>query len=128
MPAGRVRTATAAREEIDDVAGGTRFSSSIADLLLPTSPRRRQASVSDNFLYSFDTTDSPGRPVTLEVFVKTNGRDTERLIEAEYEVLDGNGDALTGRRARRNLRQGASLGDSPVMEPAAVEDEGFELI
>jgi hypothetical protein len=84
-------------------------------------------------LYSFDRTDTPGRPLTLEVFVKnTSGRDTEKLVEREYEVLDGNGDAVRGRRARAVLRRGGSkerdaAGGGEVEEMREVEG-GFELI
>lgn len=91
-----------------------------------SSPVERRASGSDNFLYSFDRTETPGKPLSLEVFLKTNPRETEKLVEKEYEILDGNGEALKGRKARRDLRR-----QSPhaiVEEPGTIEDEGFELI
>ncbi|KAK3292341.1 uncharacterized protein B0H64DRAFT_445280 [Chaetomium fimeti] len=79
-------------------------------------------------LYSFDRADTPGRPLTLEVFVKnTAGRDTERLVEREYEVLDGNGDAVSGRRARAVLRRGASKErDAAAAAAAAADGDGVE--
>ena len=81
---------------------------------------------SDNVLYSFDRADTPGRPLTLDVFVKTTGRETERLVEREYEVLDENGQSLKGRNARRVLRRGGtSDGD---IDKGGLEDDGFELI
>lgn len=83
-------------------------------------------SVTDGFLYSFDRTDTPGQPLSLDVFVKTNTKETEKFVEKEYEILDYNGDALTGRKARRNLRR-QNQGPS-AEEPAIIEDDGFELI
>lgn len=115
-----------AQKEINDTA----ISRSLADLSLPTSPiARRGLSTSDNILYSFDRTDTPGHPVTLDIFVKTTGRDTERLIEKEYEVINANGEALSGKKARRDLRKmhtdpGTALG----LDDAIIEDEGFELV
>ncbi|KAJ4300422.1 hypothetical protein N0V88_003097 [Collariella sp. IMI 366227] len=60
--------------------------------------------VSDPFLYSFDRRESPGGPLTLEVFVVQNGGkgrmkkgEAERLVEREYEVVDGrSGEAVRG--------------------------------
>jgi hypothetical protein len=97
-----------------------------------TSPSLRRALTasaiaSDPFVYSFDRADSPGRALTLEVFVKnTGGRETERLVEREYEVLDGNGEPVRGRRARAFLRKEGTGGG----EEGGVgrEDEGFELV
>lgn len=82
----------------------------------------------DNVLYSFDRADSPGRPLTLEVFVKKSGRDTEKFVEKEYEILDVNGDALKGRKARRNLRGGAKNGAKSTDEDVEVDEDGFELV
>lgn len=82
----------------------------------------------DNVLYNFDRADSPGRPLTLEVFVKKTGRDTEKLVEKEYEVLDVNGDALKGRKARRNLRGGVRSGAKSTDQEAEVDEDGFELV
>ncbi|KAK4150944.1 hypothetical protein C8A00DRAFT_36443 [Chaetomidium leptoderma] len=87
----------------------------------------------DPFVYSFDRTDSPGRPLTLEVFVKsgTAGRETEKLVEREYEVLDGNGEAVRGRRARAVLRRGGSKERGEVQGGGGEggrEEDGFELV
>lgn len=81
-------------------------------------------SASDNFLYSFDRVESPGGPVTLDLFVKpASPRDTERLVRKEYEVLDANGQPLKGRKAKKDLRRAAL---DPT--PDADEDDGFELV
>ncbi|KAI1852487.1 hypothetical protein JX265_011123 [Neoarthrinium moseri] len=110
-----------AMEELNDPA----ISRSLIDLL-PTPNTRRRLSVVDHVLYSFDQTESPSKPLSLEVFVKTNPKETEKLVEKEYEILDYNGDALTGKKARRNLRsQGLH---SASEEPAIIEDDGFELV
>jgi hypothetical protein len=108
-----------AMEELDDAA----TSRSLVDML-PSPDSRRRLTVSDDYLYSFDRTQSPGKPLSLDIFVKTNPRLTEKLVEKEYEILDTNGDALTGRKARRNLRRQPQ----PFAEPETVEDDGFELI
>lgn len=120
-PFGRMRTQLYAKREITDVT-----SRSFGELP-PTGPLVRRASATDNVLYSFDRADTPGRPLTLDIFVKSpTARDTERLVEKEYEILDTNGEALKGRKARRNLRQAAS--DLGPANDEVVEDEGFELL
>ncbi|KAL2126223.1 hypothetical protein VTI74DRAFT_7098 [Chaetomium olivicolor] len=93
-------------------------------------------STGDPFLYSFDRTDTPGGPLTLEVFVKKGkgrkGGETERLVEREYEVVDGDtGEAVRGRRARALLRREGSKETQEEPEGGGEqegEDEGFELI
>jgi hypothetical protein len=88
----------------------------------------------DNFLYSFDQDSTPGfsrTPLTLENFVKTDDRKTEKFVEKEYEILDANGEALKGRKAkRRGLRApgGAATSGKGEEEDEVVEDEGFELV
>ncbi|KAL2015384.1 hypothetical protein VTK56DRAFT_5554 [Thermocarpiscus australiensis] len=94
-------------------------------------------------LYSFDRAESPGRPLTLDIFVKTTGRETERLVEREYEILDENGEALRGLKAKKVLRGrrkapaegGDGADDRGGAEAAAAaagededEDDGFELV
>ncbi|KAI1074588.1 hypothetical protein F5B20DRAFT_429927 [Whalleya microplaca] len=94
--------------------------------LMPSSSNRRKPSSSDNILYSFDRTESPGKPLSLEVFVKSNPKETEKFVEKEYEILDNNGDALKGRKARQNLRR---KNPTPTAEePDIIEEDGFELI
>ncbi|KAI1135011.1 hypothetical protein F5Y05DRAFT_416635 [Hypoxylon sp. FL0543] len=94
--------------------------------LLPSPQTRRSLSMSDNVFYSFDRAESPYRPLTLDVFVKANPKETEKFVEKEYEILDNNGDALKGRKARRNLRR---KNHAPATEePDIVEDDGFELV
>jgi hypothetical protein len=83
-------------------------------------------SVSDDFMYSFDRKESPGRPLSLEVFVKTNTKETEKFVEKEYEILDYNGDPVKGRKALKNLHRGKMA--PPAEEAELVEDEGFELV
>lgn len=114
-----VRSKVSAQEEVD-VA-----SRSVLDYL--PSPVRRDSSAADHVLYSFDHAESPGRPLTLDIFVKTSGRDTEKLVEKEYEILDANGEAVRGKKARRTLRQGAATGASSNDEPE-VDEDGFELV
>jgi hypothetical protein len=133
LPDARTRTLNHARTEIRDA-------DSASDM--PTSPyaalSRRLSSAStpvtesSSPLFSFDSASTPGhrQPLTLEVFVKTTGRETERLVEREYEVLDGKGDAVRGKKARRVLRRGGSVereGEGVGVE-RGVEDEGFELL
>ncbi|KAH9897284.1 hypothetical protein F4778DRAFT_783376 [Xylariomycetidae sp. FL2044] len=96
--------------------------------LLPSPQGRRKPSVTDNFLYSFDRTDSPGKPLSLDIFVKSNPKETEKFVEKEYEILDNNGDALKGRKARRNLRNVGPKNNAPTAEPEIIEDDGFELL
>lgn len=92
------------------------------------------ATAEDNFLYSFDQDSTPGfsrTPLTLENFVKTDDRKTEKFVEKEYEILDANGEALKGRKAkRRGLRGGAAAAasGSGKEEDEVEEDEGFELV
>lgn len=107
-------------------------SRSLGDSELPPLVRRTSVVAgTDNFLYSFDRTDTtPGMPMALDIFVKApTGRETEKFVEKEYEILDGNGEALKGRKARRELRHtggGGGAGSGGVEE--VVEDEGFELL
>ncbi|PSS02255.1 hypothetical protein BD289DRAFT_255575 [Coniella lustricola] len=122
----RVRSKMSVQDEIEEAASGSR---SILDYL-PGSPQRQLSNPLDQVLYSFDRTDSPGRPLTLEVFVKTTGRETEKFVEKEYEVIDANGDALSGRKARSNLRRGTagSAGGKSAGEEMQIDEDGFELI
>ncbi|KAB5576473.1 hypothetical protein GE09DRAFT_1216169 [Coniochaeta sp. 2T2.1] len=77
----------------------------------------------DPFIYSFDSVVTPGAPLSLDVFVKQpTARDTERLVEKEYEVVDENGLALKGKERKGNLRKTGS-----GVEEARVED-GFEIV
>jgi hypothetical protein len=78
----------------------------------------------DQFTYSFDRLEGPNQPMTLDAFVKPSSRDTERLVQKEYEILDLSGEALKGRKARSDLRK--SVG--PSLAEIAREDDGFELV
>lgn len=120
----RVRHKVSAQEEIDEAASVSR---SVLDYL-PGSPRRQVSNPMDNVLYSFDRTDSPGRPLTLEVFVKTTGREMEKFVEKEYEIVDANGDMLKGRKARRNLRRGTAEGSKSGDNDFEIDEDGFELV
>ena len=93
--------------------------------MLPSHSGRRTSEV-DNILYSFDRSETPGKPLSLDVFVKTNPRETEKLVEKEYEILDGNGEPLRGRKARRDLRRKSP---KPIAEESGtIDDDGFELV
>ncbi|KAK3488106.1 uncharacterized protein B0T23DRAFT_222203 [Neurospora hispaniola] len=101
--------------------------------LLPKNLFSSVTAAEENFLYSFDQDSTPGfsrTPLTLENFVKTDDRKTEKFVEKEYEILDANGEALKGRKAkRRGLRGGAAAGSSQQEDEDRVEeDDGFELI
>ncbi|KAI1336008.1 hypothetical protein F5Y15DRAFT_419225 [Xylariaceae sp. FL0016] len=94
--------------------------------LLPSPYNMRKMSVTDNILYSFDRAETPGKPLSLDIFVKANPKETEKFVEKEYEILDNNGDALKGRKARRNLRRKGAM---PMeQESDIIEDDGFEII
>ncbi|KAI1780171.1 hypothetical protein F4818DRAFT_167987 [Hypoxylon cercidicola] len=122
LPGSYSRAKIDALAELQDPSNVSR---SIHDLL-PSSDTRRKLSVSDNILYSFDRAESPGKPLTLDVFVKANPKETEKFVEKEYEILDNNGDALKGRKARQNLRRKNHTPAS--QESDIIEDEGFELV
>ncbi|KAI1400163.1 hypothetical protein F4819DRAFT_381998 [Hypoxylon fuscum] len=112
-------------EALAELQDSSNVSRSLHDLM--SSPQtRRSLSVSDNILYSFDRTESPGKPLSLDVFVKSNPKETEKFVEKEYEILDYNGDSLKGRKARQNLRRKNHV--PAVEEPDVVEDDGFELV
>lgn len=114
---GLVRSKMSIGEELD---AATR-----ADIPAVAGPISPAAGQQDPFLYSFDRSVTPGRPLTLDVFVKApTQRDTEKLVEREYEVVDENGRALKGQQARRNLRKSAS----DLKAGSAVADDGFELL
>ncbi|KAI1466674.1 uncharacterized protein F4812DRAFT_61421 [Daldinia caldariorum] len=112
-------------DTLQELHDPSNISRSLYDLL-PSPQSRRSSIVSDNVLYSFDRVDSPGRPLTLDAFVKTNPKETEKFVEKEYEILDQNGDALKGRKARQNLRRRNHA--SAAQEPDIIEDDGFELV
>ncbi|KAI4864777.1 hypothetical protein F4820DRAFT_324788 [Hypoxylon rubiginosum] len=122
LPGSYSRAKIDALSELQDPSNVSR---SIHDLL-PSSDNRRNLSISDNIMYSFDRAESPGKPLTLDVFVKTNPKETEKFVEKEYEILDNNGDALKGRKARQNLRRKNHASTS--QEADIIEDDGFELV
>ncbi|EMR62186.1 hypothetical protein MGN70_005753 [Eutypa lata] len=121
IPQSHSRAKCDALTELSDPSNTSR---SIHDMLPSLEERRMNGS--DNVLYSFDRAETPGKPLSLDVFFKTNPRETEKFVEKEYEILDANGEALKGRKARRDLRR-----QSPhaiAEEPGLIEDEGFELV
>jgi len=132
MPPSRLRSKMHCQTEIEAATSSPTIDLPRGMFPAPTTVPPADADV----LYSFDRTDTPGRPLTLEVFVKnTAGRDTEKLVEREYEVLDGNGDAVRGRRARAVLRRGPSKerdaaggGDGGEVEEMREVEGGFELV
>lgn len=92
----------------------------------PLSPDNSTAA---GFLYSFDNTDSPPPVLTLDVFVKPNVRATEKMLEREYEILDTNGHAVKGRKARQMLRRAAAADKATAIPlDEVLEDEGFQLV
>ncbi|KAK1759517.1 hypothetical protein QBC47DRAFT_109409 [Echria macrotheca] len=125
-PVGRVRTQLYAKREITDDATSRSLLGELPPLHGGPPALVRRASATDNVLYSFDRADTPGRPLTLDIFVKApTARDTERFVEKEYEILDANGEAVKGRKARRTLRQAVTdLGSTRDGD----EDDGFELV
>jgi hypothetical protein len=129
QPHHHTRTAISAKEEIAEAADSRSIADMLRDAPLQSSLPGRAAGVMspiDNVMYSFDNSQSPNRPLTLGVFVKeATGRETEKLIEREYEVVDEHGDALKGRKARKNLRKPSA---QVALETDALEDDGFELI
>ncbi|KAI3320138.1 hypothetical protein HD806DRAFT_248121 [Xylariaceae sp. AK1471] len=94
--------------------------------LLPSPHNRRKMSVADDFLYSFDKSESPGKPLSLEIFVKTDTKQTEKFVEKEYEILDYNGDPVKGRRALKDVHRGKIA--PPAEEAEHLEVDGFELV
>lgn len=124
IPDARIRSKLHAQTEIRD-----------ADPDVPSTPSASLAALDSPSLsqvyFSFDRSDSPDRPVTLEMFVTKSGKkktgglvsETERLVEREYEVVDGKGEAVRGRRARGVLRREGSK-----EREEGKEDEGFELV
>lgn len=118
-PQKRHQAAARARDEILD----TGMSRSLLGLDAPVG--QRKLSLSESFTYSFDRTESPGRPQSLAVYVRpATERDTERLVQREYEVLDTLGQPLRGKKAKMSLRKQ----DSTAETIYTTEDEGFELI
>ncbi|KAK4193897.1 hypothetical protein QBC35DRAFT_446235 [Podospora australis] len=119
-PDAQIRTKQHTRSEMADL--------SLSDLPLPSpSWVAVPTSASDNVLYSFDRKDTPdSKPLTLDVFVKEPNvaKETEKLVAKEYEVLDGNGESVKGKKARRVLN--SNWKDD--REEYVVEEDGFELI
>ncbi|OAA68428.1 hypothetical protein SPI_00623 [Niveomyces insectorum RCEF 264] len=136
LPAGRVRRHVNARDEIADAAR------SLGDLSSSVHHHQQQqqqrslpgplSADAANVLYSFDNTDSPPPVLPLDAFLKPNVRATEKLVEKEYEVLDDNGEAIKGRRARQVLRKAAAT--AAVATPSAqpfvelLDEDEFELV
>lgn len=95
----------------------------------PVAPLIRRQSITDNFLYSFDRRDTPGQPMALDIFVKaTTGRDMEKFVAKEYEILDTDGATLKGRKARHVLRHGHADPSPHAPMPTAEDDDGFEIV
>ncbi|KAJ8118981.1 hypothetical protein ONZ43_g3886 [Nemania bipapillata] len=113
---------TSALIEVQDPANMSR---SLRDLL-PSPHTQRKQSVSEDFMYSFDQREGPGKPLSLDIFVKTNTKATEKFVEKEYEILDYNGEAVKGRKALKDVHRGKIA--PPAKEAELVEDEGFELV
>jgi hypothetical protein len=115
LPAGRMRAAAQAKEEMQDAFSAQ----SLVDLLLTGQPTPVAATGSETPA-SASTSDLPVMSMPLEYFVKATGREIEKLVEKEYAILDENGQLLKGRKARHNLRHGTNQ--------KLQVDEGFELL
>ncbi|KAI1332384.1 hypothetical protein F5Y16DRAFT_176521 [Xylariaceae sp. FL0255] len=121
MPISHWRTKVSNIVELQE---SSNLSNSLLELL--PSPAQQNLAQSEDFLYNFDRSESPGKPLSLDVYIKPNAKETEKFVEKEYEILDNNGEAVKGRKARMNLRHGKSL--PAAEEPKIVEEEGFELV
>ncbi|KAK6819691.1 hypothetical protein PG995_011086 [Apiospora arundinis] len=127
MPRSHSRAKVDPMEELNDPS----LTRSLIDMLPPPAGRgetKTKTNIADQILYSFDRTDSPGRPLSLDAFVKSDVKGTEKLVEREYEVLDINGDALKGRKARRILRHPSPKQRAANSESAVEDVDGFELV
>lgn len=117
-PDAQIRSKQHTRMEMADL--------SLSDLPLPSPSWVEVPTAADNILYSFDRKDTPdSRPLTLDVFVKEPdaAKETEKLVAKEYEVLDGNGESVKGKKAKKVLNTGKT-----DLEERIVEDDGFELV
>ncbi|KAI9167277.1 hypothetical protein HJFPF1_03403 [Paramyrothecium foliicola] len=114
LPAGRMRTAANAKHEVQDASN----SHSLVYLL----PNPRQTFVRTESSQPHENQEGlPDMLLPLSLFIKTSGRETERLVEKEYEILDDSGQLLKGRKARYNLRHGNDHNSKQ-------DDDGFELL
>ncbi|KAK7956744.1 uncharacterized protein PG986_005966 [Apiospora aurea] len=125
MPHNHSRAKVNPMEELNDPSSLTR---SLIDTLPSSDQAEKKTSMADQVLYSFDRVDSPGKPLSLDVFVKSDAKGTEKLVEREYEVLDINGDALKGRKARRILRHPSPKQHATSTDFDAEDVDGFQLI
>lgn len=117
-PDAQIRSKQHTRTEMADL--------SLSDLPLPSPSWVEVPTAADHILYSFDRKDTPdSRPLTLDVFVKEPdaAKETEKLVAKEYEVLDGNGESVKGKKAKRVLNTGKT-----DLDEHAAEDDGFELV
>jgi len=122
LPVGRVKAKLHAARECDDPS-----SLSISELPPLTPHIVRRMSTTDTVLYSYDRADTPGKPLTLDIFIKApTARETEKLVEKEYEILDSHGQALKGPKARHNLRHAVT--DLGPDSEETTEVDGFELL
>jgi hypothetical protein len=103
-------------------------SKSIIDLLLSPGNRGPATEAPGDYCYSFDHAISPAASLPLAAFVKQDARGTEKLVEKEYEILDANGEAVRGKKARRTLRQASSASPETRPQPVTIEDDDFELV
>ena len=79
-------------------------------------------------VYNSIDTGMPERQLPLEVYVRPDARATEKFVEKEYEVLDWNGEAVKGKKARRALRVGREGSGAHEEEEEIREEDGFELV
>ncbi|KAI0396022.1 hypothetical protein F5Y17DRAFT_151513 [Xylariaceae sp. FL0594] len=124
---GEVRMPRSKIDALIEMRDPSNMARSLHELLPSAGCTRRNTGVSDDFIYSFDKAESPGKPLSLEIFVKKNTKETEKFVEKEYEILDYNGDAVKGRKALKDLHRGKAMAP-PAEEVAPIEDDGFELV
>ncbi|KAL1900488.1 hypothetical protein Sste5346_002209 [Sporothrix stenoceras] len=132
LPVSRHRETSQALKELQESKKMT-----TSDILLqaPAQPVRSPPTPLDgppDLVYSYDLASSPATALTLDAFIKTpSARSTEKMIKNEYEVVDANGEAVHGRKARQVLREAAASSNSPVTKPKLIEvvdEDDFELI
>jgi len=133
---GRLDRKVDASLEVNDYTTST-LSKSLIDLLpqhanntnTSIQTALRDVSGDAGVIYSFDNKASPSGSVALGNLVeiaekKWMSEQTERIVNGEYEVLDGEGETTVLKGRKRSPKQKASK----IQAQDAIEDDGFELI
>ncbi|TVY16339.1 hypothetical protein LARI1_G006614 [Lachnellula arida] len=133
---GRLDRKVDASLEVNDHATST-LSKSLFDLL-PQHANNTNGSIQTalrdvsgdaGVIYSFDNKASPSGSVALGNLVekaekKWMNEQTERIVQGEYEVLDGEGETTVLKGKKKSPKQKAAK----ILAQDVVEDDGFELI